>query len=383
MRGLFYYRTHFDDPQNAGVVKKCRNIARAFQVYDYQPDRVFFSEEGLLLNEQPWGRWPMSTSKGSIGHILMFFVFADFLLLRKLNFADYQFIVIRHMPTHPGFILFLRRLKRSYPRLKIILDFPTWPYDYELGRGVRGRFLLWMDRLCRQRLQQYVDLALHIGPEKDIWGIPTLQIANGIQPEDFPVKAPISHDRRSLALVFAGSIAHWHGLDRVLSGLVKYYAGEKKHATKVSLTIIGQGDASETLRRMAQECGVEAYVNFTGLQNAQQIKEYYQKADIAVGSLALHRIGLTQGTPLKHREYCAAGLPFVFAGVDADFGPDFLYALQVPADDSPLDIKALQHFFQKIANKQQSREQMQAFARNKLSWKVKISPIIAYLQHSS
>ena len=379
MRGLFYYRTHLDDPQNAGVVKKCRNVATAFQLYDCQADTIFFSERGLLLNEHPWARWPVRTPKGSIGHIFLFFVFADFQLLRKLHFADYQFILIRHMPTHPGFIFFLQLLKRKYPQLEIILDFPTWPYDRELGRGLQGRFLLWLDRLCRQRLQRYVNRALHIGPESDIWGMSTLQVSNGIQPEDFPLKKSADH-KSSLMLVFAGSIAPWHGLDRVLLGLAKYYVGKKKPATKVSLTIIGQGDASETLRRMAEQYGVEAYVHFAGLQNAQQIKEYYQKADIAVGSLALHRIGLTQGTPLKHREYCAAGLPFVFAGIDADFGPDFLYAWQVPADDSPLDITALQHFFQKIANEQHFREQMQAFARSKLSWKVKISPIIAYLR---
>ncbi len=349
MRGLFYYRTHFDDPQNAGVVKKCRNIANAFQLHDYQTDRVFFSQKGLLLNERIWGLWPVSTRKGSIGHMLLFFVFADLFLLRKLNFDNYQFISIRHMPTHPGFIFFLRRLKRKYPQLKIILDFPTWPYDRELARGMRGRFLLWLDRLYRQQLQHYADLALHIGPEPNIWGMPTLQISNGIQPEDFPLKIPAAANGHSLKLVFAGNIAHWHGLDRVLAGLVKYYAGKKDRAAKVSLTIIGQGDASEALQRMAQQWGMETYVSFVGPQNAQQIEAYYQRADIAVGSLALHRIGLSAGTPLKHREYCAAGLPFVFAGADADFRLDFPYALQVSADDTPLDLAALYHFYRKIS----------------------------------
>ncbi len=381
MRGLFYYRTHFDDPQNVGVVQKCRNVAAAFQTYDCRADTVFFSQNGLLLNERSWHRWPIRTPKGSLRHALLFFLFADFLLLRKLDFADYQFILIRQMPTHPSFILFLRYLRRNHPQLKIILDFPTWPYDRELGTGLQGRFLLWLDHCCRHRLQYYADLALHIGAEISIWGIPTLQVANGIQAEDFLLKAPIVTSKQSLALVFVGSVAHWHGLDRVLAGLIEYYAGKTDRVAEVSLTIIGQGEASEGLQQMAQQGGVKAYVNFVGPQDAQQIQGYYQKADLAVGSLALHRIGLTQGTPLKHREYCAAGLPFVFAGHDADFGPGFPYALQISDDDTPLNIILLLHFYQKVAQERDFQVQMQVFARQKLSWTVKVRPIIAYLRH--
>ena len=382
MRGLFYYRTHFDDPQNAGVVKKCRNIAAAFQLHDCHGDTIFFSQEGLLLNERVWGWWPIRAPKGSIRHALLFFIFADLVLLHRLHFADYQFILIRHMPTHPGFLFFLHRLKRNHPHLKIILDFPTWPYDLELGQGVRGRLLLWLDRRCRQWLLRYVSLALHSGPETDIWGIRSLQIADGIRPEDFPAKGPVSADSHSLSLVFAGRIAHWHGLDRVLLGLKQYYAGGKDQlASRISFTIIGQGDASAALQHLTQQWGLESCVRFVGTQNAQELWTYYEQADLAVGSLARHRIGITEGTPLKHREYCAVGLPFVFAGGDADFSPEFPYALQIPADDTPLDMIALQRFYQQITKERAFRDQMQAFARSQLSWTVKVRPVVTYLHN--
>lgn len=382
MRGLFYYRIHFDDPQNAGVIQKCRNIALAFQSHDCQADTVFFSQKGLLLNESAWGGVSLRTRKGSPRHAWLFFVCSDLRLLRQIDFSSYQFILIRHMPTHPGFILFLHHLKRKYPHLEIILDFPTWPYDRELGRGLRGHLLLWLDRCYRHQLRRYASLALHIGPELHIWGIPTLRISNGIQPDDFPPKMSSNVGKHSLALIFVGNIAHWHGLDRILLGLMEYYTGEEDRAVRVSLTIIGQGDASEAVQNLARHWGVEEYVNFAGTQNAQQIRCYYEKSDLAIGSLALHRIGLSGGTPLKHREYCAAGLPFVFAGTDFDFGLDFPYALQVPADDTPLDITAVCRFYQNIAQEPNFQKQMQAFARNKLSWKAKVQPIVDYMRRT-
>ena len=52
-------------------------------------------------------------------------------------------------------------------------------------------------------------------------------------------------------------------------------------------------------------------------------------ADVAVSSLALHRDGLNEASPLKTREYLAAGVPVLTAYRDTDFlrGAPFLLQL--------------------------------------------------------
>ncbi len=55
-----------------------------------------------------------------------------------------------------------------------------------------------------------------------------------------------------------------------------------------------------------------------------------------VEGLAIHRAGA--GSPLKSKEYCARGIPFVDSAEDGDFHPEFLFRLKIDSSDCPLDI---------------------------------------------
>ena len=50
------------------------------------------------------------------------------------------------------------------------------------------------------------------------------------------------------------------------------------------------------------------------------------RADVAIGSLAMERAGLREGSPLKVREYLLAGIPTVIGYEDTDF-PDWPWYL--------------------------------------------------------
>lgn len=53
-------------------------------------------------------------------------------------------------------------------------------------------------------------------------------------------------------------------------------------------------------------------------------------ADIAIGTLALHRNGMKEASPLKVREYLAYGLPTVIAYEDTDFPQSVPFLLSIP-----------------------------------------------------
>jgi len=92
--------------------------------------------------------------------------------------------------------------------------------------------------------------------------------------------------------VFTGNGYAWHGLDRVL-GLIEQYP-------LLQLLVIGPYPSTP-----------HPQVLYTGTLNQATLYALYEFADFAIGTFAWDRIGTTQGTPLKSREYLCHGLPIL------------------------------------------------------------------------
>ena len=88
------------------------------------------------------------------------------------------------------------------------------------------------------------------------------------------------------------------------------------------------------------------YIIFHGRRSGKELDTIFNKADIAVGSLACHRISIKNVKSLKNREYCARGLPFFYSESDVDFeDKDFIF--KVPGNDTPIDIEEIVKFVDK------------------------------------
>ena len=148
MQGLLYYRTHVDDPNNLGVVQKCRAYAKALQSHGIQVDVWMYHTAGILKNDQLWYRPVLRPNKKSMGHLLLFYALGDWQMARRIDFRQYDFMLIRHMPTHPMFRWLLKTAKKQNPALTIIIEIPTWPYDAEMNNGF-ARIKRWIDRRYR------------------------------------------------------------------------------------------------------------------------------------------------------------------------------------------------------------------------------------------
>jgi Glycosyl transferases group 1 len=379
MKGLLYYRTHLDDLQNAGIVRKCQHFAAALAAHDIATDSVFYSEKGLVNKDgvvlkQPVSGFTSSFSKGRLSHIYLFYFLSDKYLKTKINWQDYDFIIIRHLPMHYNFIEFLSYLKSNYPHLTIIIDFPTFPYEAELMRGLQGHILAYIDAFYHKILAKYVDFALYNGNIEHIFSIPVVKVANGIGLEGLIVNREVPPFLDTLEVVFAGNISEWHGIDRALFGM------KNSKKSNVHLTIIGEGAALPDLKEMVKNLQIADKVTFVAPQNREKLQKYYEKAHLGLGSLALHRIGLQEATPLKHREYCAVGLPFVYTGIDDDFGEKFEFALQLNADETPLDWDLIVNFYLNLLSKQVDLPLvMRKYAKENLIWERKVAELVSKL----
>ncbi|USB33027.1 glycosyltransferase [Paenibacillus sp. YPG26] len=138
----------------------------------------------------------------------------------------------------------------------------------------------------------------------------------GHSPSSKPPELSLSTQTDAIQLVFIGSPGQaWHGVDAIAE-LAWARPGW-------SFDIIGV-DASE----LAEPA--PANMIFHGRLVREQYQPLLERADLAIGTLALHRKRMEEASPLKVREYLANGLPVITAYEETDFRGPVPFILQLP-----------------------------------------------------
>lgn len=193
--------------------------------------------------------------------------------------------------------LFLPAVWRLARRVPAVVELNS---DDRAEMRLRGAGARAYNRLNRRRLLGAVRGTVCVTREL-AHGVrePVAVIANGADPASVPsLPAPANERPRA---VFAGSPGlPWHGVDRLLD-LARALPG-------VDFDLVGP-----------QAEGAPANVTQHGTLAGEAYWAVLGRADVAVGSLALERAGLREGSPLKVREYLLAGLPSVIGYEDTDF----------------------------------------------------------------
>ncbi|MCA9836454.1 MAG: glycosyltransferase family 4 protein [Trueperaceae bacterium] len=137
---------------------------------------------------------------------------------------------------------------------------------------------------------------------------PTVVVSNGFDTSSITIPTKTKNDR--CQLIFAGSPdMTWHGVDKLL------FLAE--HCPDYDFHIVGPS-IKVTLQN----------VTVYGLLTKTELYKLYPQMDIGIGTLALHRAGLEEASPLKVREYLAFSLPVVVGYEDTDL-KDCEYALNL------------------------------------------------------
>lgn len=373
-KALLIYRINRDDPGNSGVVKKCTAQAKAFRKLGVETDLLWLCNQGVMLNEK------LVFKKKLTPHSLAiyWFYFLQFgpLIPELVDVSAYDLIYLKHPFFDPLLVRFLKNVKKKFPSLKLILEINTYPYDAEPKRPLH-RFSLKMDQYFRKTAYQYIDRIAVYGMEKQIWGISTINIRNGIDVVSVPVSSR-KPEPEKIRLIAVGNWSHWHGLDRLIRGMEQYYKNGK-HKPEVYLTIVGDGGEKENYQKMVKEAGLERFIRFLPATTGLELDRLFDAADAGIGTLGLHRKGVTFDSSLKHREYCSRGLPFILSAPDPDFPEDLLFVHYVPDDDTTLDMKKLSEVFFKW--KESGREvEIRKYAEEHLTWEKQLSPVVDWME---
>jgi len=137
-------------------------------------------------------------------------------------------------------------------------------------------------------------------------------IGNGIDLNLYPPNS-ILNNNNNFNFVFIGSDGlSWHGVDKIVK-LAKMRPDWQFHM----VGILANGTELPN-------------VKFYGQISRKDYEKIFERADIAIGSLALHRIGVNEISPLKVREYLAYGIPTIIGYKDTDFLNKVQFILELP-----------------------------------------------------
>lgn len=284
-------------------------------------------------------------------------------------------------------ISFLEEVKRINESCKVILEFPNYPYDKEMKIPLLYPALL-KDRRNRKNLAGIVDRIAVIKKEKPkkIFGVPSLNFVNGIDFEKVKAKRPVS-DLSTINIFFAAYTLKGdsrYGTDRLLEGLAKYYRSNGKRDIKLHFAI--GGGAASSIKRQIKRLGLSDRVNFYGEVPWNKLDKITDQCTLAMAPLGLHRIGAKTTSALKTREYLAKGLPFFFSGgIDVFEKKVEDFCLEIPADDSPVNIDNLIIFHDELYRRYSQEElikKIRNYAKKKVSVDIAMSNIAEYIKEN-
>lgn len=285
---------------------------------------------------------------------------------RKLNAVLgtrlYDAVWLRAHPASRAQIRFLTKAKSLGCR--VVVDLPTYPVALE-ARGLSAHFRMWLNREFPPTL---IDRVVTLSPDVEIFGQPTIQVMNGVvlKPE-VHAAAQFSGPYKIFGL---GQWAHWHGVDRLLKTLAS-----PELSGRYELCLAGDGPDVPRLRALAQSLGVK--ITWARPVYGNERETGLASADVGVGSLAIHRKGVYPDQALKHRQYAAAGLPFL--ATDAD--PTWAHTpgvLRLPNDDTAIDPLTLLEFLEAARSHRSSWGKALRECAEGISWDHSYAALWAY-----
>jgi len=275
----------------------------------------------------------------------------------------------------------ISELLKKPRRCKIVIEYQTIePVERRLNGEISG---LIFDYLYGDDIRKFTDGIVGVTDQITDYQLtrsgdpkkPHITIGNGINIDSVTLRRYVLYNEKDLHLLCVANISRWHGLDRLIRGLGAYHG-----PTKVILHIAGDGSEVPYLKKIINQLDITDRVLFHGHTTGTDLDNLFNTCHIAVGSLGIHRKGLTETSELKAREYCARGIPYIISCNDPDFPDDFPFIQRFLPDESAIEIEKIIAFAEKMCKEPQHPQKMRAYAVDHLDWTVKMKKLKAFLE---
>lgn len=263
---------------------------------------------------------------------------------------DTDILYFRRIEPSVKMILKLCELKRKSPKLRLIMEIPTYPFGEEEREKISIKRKI--NRLIGEKLLRfYIDRIVLIAQQNKIealYGVPVICVNNGIDFSSIAVRS-VSENKEGIHVLCVSGCFFWHGYERFIEGLNDYYKRQNREEN-VYFHIVGDGECLNDYKVLADKYGLlDKVVYLHGRMIGQELDEMFDLCDIALDCLGAHRKGLYMSSSLKTREYAAKGLPMA-ASISLDIQNEKTdkYILMFPADESAINIEEVVDFYHRI-----------------------------------
>lgn len=372
MKILYLSTWDFTNEESDGVCKKIYSQIAVFEKNGYDVDFIYIKDGKIVYREGG-----ISRAIGKVGSIKKTPAYIK--MYKAIKNKKYDWVYNRYGMMDTFYYRVLKRMHKNGAR--ILIEIPTYPYVNEIPKGLLYKIMIEWDKIYSMRLKKCVDRIATYSLDDSIFGIKTIKIKNGIDFSRIKIKNK-KIDNGIIDLIGVAHLSKWHGFDRVIKGLYEYYL-ETTDKQPVNFHIVGTGDTLVEYQKLVKEYKLEEYVFFYGNKSGKELDEIYDKCDIAVSSLGLHRIGVTeQASVLKSREYGAKGMPMISSiTIDVFKADDFKYISYFPEDETPINMEQVVELYKLvIAEKDDIREIIREYAYKKCDKSVVSLPIIDYMK---
>jgi Glycosyltransferase len=290
-------------------------------------------------------------------------------------------------------VIRLCRTARENGAQKVIIELPNYPYIMDYVKSVNGvqpfsrRAVSRMkvlgtaaeDRLSALQLRGLVDAVVLIGNKADsFFGVKAVNISNGINVDAMSV-VPVKDSEDEIIIVGVAGTLWWQAYDRILVGMHQYKKEKSGQDPRIRFILVG-GDAKEMpdFRALIHRYGLDDDVECPGFKNGAELDAIYDRADLGASKLGCYRRGLQACSSLKAREYCAKGLPFLYTCEDTIEDENVDFALQVPNNDTPIDMKRVVAFVRRCRADQGLAQEEREFARSHFDWESILQNVLEF-----
>jgi glycosyltransferase involved in cell wall biosynthesis len=307
---IAYVSLHWPRTRNSGVGKKIQSQVAAWSEMGHQA-RLFMHTAKYVPQSE------------LIEADYFFYDMAGKLITEINRIIAMTRMILAIRDFHPD-VIYLRYGIYVYPVHKLVFLAPVVEEintDDLKQHNELGRLYSLYNRVTRGFLLRSVNglvtmtRELAVGPAFAHYNKPTRVIANGIDLNNIRPLPPPQNEVPHLIFIATPGY-YWHGVDK-LAALARNFSDLIVEVVGYD-RIAGWVDLPENLRLLGYLEGVEYY-------------KALARADVAIGTVALHRKGMEEACPLKTRECLAYGIPMVIPYIDSDLNDlDCEFLLKIP-----------------------------------------------------
>jgi len=300
------YLVQLDLSLESGVIKKVLSQMRMWDACSHEV-RLFV----MAPNAREWsGLANVSKTTAVYGSSLLGRLKASRWLEQMIRAWNPDVVYMRYGTYHPPW----RRLCRLFPTVVEINTNETTEYRLVLSR-LKYAYHRLTGRIILNNAAGLVFVTHELSLKHACYSAVRKVIPNGMELSSVQHRDREPKNNSRKQLVFMGSPGcPWHGAD-MIPPLARELPDCDFHVVGYSAEDIGKN--------------LPGNLEVHGHLSRQQYDTILRSSDVAIGSLALNRIGLQEACPLKTREYLAYGLPVITGYDDSDFPDNTPYILRL------------------------------------------------------